>query len=249
MIVQRVVICCLLLGTAPALAFGDDTSVKLASLPAAVRKTISDAAKPAKVDTVTKSTQDGEVSYNVKVSRNGKEYRIYVDDKGVLESISLEVSANVVKLADCPAKVKETLLKESNNGKFDEIDTEVRYGVLIYTGMTQIGGRDYSLVVDVNGTLVEKTLVIAEEDVEWNQCPAAVQHTLRDLAPEAKVTSALRTSGFGIVVYELEVEIGKLQYDVEITHDGVLIDMSLADDGSEEGPADEKKPPLPGLKP
>jgi len=104
---------------------------------------------------------------------------------------------------------------------------DIKYGVVIYEAVAAIGGKDYAIVVAENGTLVEKMLVVAEDEIELSHCPTAVQHALKEHARGGKIGTIMRSTGIGGHVYESELEISGEKYFLEITEGGGLISKSL----------------------
>jgi hypothetical protein len=65
---------------------GDEVKMKFADVPAPVQKTLTDAAGGAKIDSVDKETDKGQVVYETDVKIGGKTYEIRVAPDGKLIS-------------------------------------------------------------------------------------------------------------------------------------------------------------------
>jgi hypothetical protein len=182
------------------------------------------------VGEVDKLADDDRTTYATTVDLAGKRYRIEVDDKGVLQQMTLDPGDDEVAFNACPPAVQKTLREESHGARFDAVGRDVRYGVTVYEAVVSLGGKDYSIVVARNGTLVEKLLVIAEDDVELSHCPAAVQNSLRERARGGKIGSITRSTGIAGHVYEAEVEIEGKNYVIEVTEGGGLISKSILEE-------------------
>jgi uncharacterized membrane protein YkoI len=65
---------------------GDEVKMKFADVPAPVQKTLTEAAHGAKIDSVDKETDKGQVVYETDVKVNGKTYEIRVAPDGKLIS-------------------------------------------------------------------------------------------------------------------------------------------------------------------
>jgi hypothetical protein len=212
-------------------ASGDDEQpIKLADCPVAVRKTLEHEAKGSKIDAVDKVTEDGVTTYGAGVLVGGRKYRIHVDAEGTLMEMGLEVGDEEVKFAASPAAVQATLHREAKDAKFDVLTKDLKYGVTVYEAVAAIGGKEYSIVVAENGTLVEKMLIIAEDEVDLTHCPAAVQHALKEHAQGGKIGPITRATGVGGHVYESELEIKGKAYFIEVTEGGGLITKSLLEE-------------------
>ena len=216
--------------TMMAAAVEDEQDVKLADCPAAVQKTLQAEAKGAKIEAVTKTTEDDETTFRTVVDLGGKRYGIEVDEEGTLIEVSLQVEEEEIKFFDCPAAVQKTFRAESHDSKIDRVTRDVKLGGTIYETVVAIAGKPYEIVVGEEGTLIEKTLVIEEEDVELSACPAAVQKTLHAEARGGSIGAIIRSTGIGGHVYEAEVEIEGKSYTVEVASNGTLILKALDDD-------------------
>src|SRR5262249_50825907 len=97
-----------------------------------------------------------------------------------------------------------------------------RYGVTIYEAVVELKGKAYEVVVAEDGTLVEKVLVIEDEEVALAACPAAVQNALREQSAGGMIGDITRTSGLGKRTYEAEVEIKGKVYLVEVSETGLM---------------------------
>jgi hypothetical protein len=82
-------------------------------------------------------------------------------------------------------------------------------------------------VVAEDGTLVEKVLVIDDEEVELAMCPAVVQTAFREHAQGGVIGTITRSTGIGRHTYEAEVELKGKVYLIEVSETGLLISKSL----------------------
>jgi hypothetical protein len=211
-------------------ARGEEKEMKFSECPEAVQKTLHAEGKGVKIETVTKETfDDGKVVYWADVVLGGKPYEIAVDPEGTLTEMSLEVGEDQVEFSKCPGPVQATFHKESNDAKVETLDKDMKYGVTIYEGVVSIKGKEYEIIVAEDGTLLEKTLVVVEDDVELSKCPAAVQKTLHEHAGGGKIVAITRSTGIGAGrhTYEAEVDIQGKGYAIEVAENGMLLSKSL----------------------
>ena len=82
-------------------------------------------------------------------------------------------------------------------------------------------------MVAEDGTLVEKVLVIEDEEIELAKCPAAVQAAFREHARGGTVGDITRSTGISRPTFEAEVKIQDKVYLIEVAESGVLISKSL----------------------
>ena len=129
-------------------------------------------AKGAKIETVTKEKdEDDETVYWADVAIGGKTYAIGVLEDGTLTEMNLAVEDDEVPLDRCPAAVQATLQSEAFGAKIDTVGKDMKYGAPIYETIVEHKGKSYEIVVAEDGTLVEKVLVIEDEEVELAMLP------------------------------------------------------------------------------
>jgi hypothetical protein len=215
----------LVLATAPR---APEQEVKLSDCPAAVRKTLEAEAKGAKINTVTKEKDDNDqMVYWAEVAVGGQMYAIGVLENGTLTEMNLAVDDAELTFARCPGAVQATLQSEAFGEKVDAVGKDMKYGVTVYQTVVNHKGKSYQVVVAEDGTLVEKVLVINDEEVTLEQCPPAVKVTLHEYANGGKIGDITRSTGIIRHTFEAEVEIKGSVYLIEVAEDGHLISKSL----------------------
>ena len=207
---------------------GDEQEIKFSDCPAAVRKTFQAEAKGAKIETVTKEKdEDDETVYWADVAVGGKTYAIGVLEDGTLTEMNLAVDDEELPFDRCPAAVQATFRSEAFGEKVDAVGKDMKYGVTIYQTVVDHKGKSYEIVVAEDGTLVEKVLVIDDEEVELAKCPAAVRAALHEHAKGGKIGDITRSTGIGRHTFEAEVKIKDKVYLIEVAESGLLISKSL----------------------
>jgi hypothetical protein len=207
---------------------GDEQEIKFADCPAAVRKSLEAEAKGAKIETVTREKGEDEQSvYWAEVKLGGRPYAIGVLEDGTLSEINLAVEDAEIHLDKCPAAVRTTLRDESFGEKITDVGKDVRYGVTIYETVVEHAGKSYQIVVADDGTLVEKVLVITDEEVTLDKCPLEVRTALREYAKGGTIGDITRSTGLGRHTFEAEVKWKESIYLIEVAEDGQLISKSL----------------------
>jgi hypothetical protein len=213
-----------LFGMVPA----DDQEIKLSDCPQAVRKTFQAEAKGAKIETVTREREgDSEALYWAEVDLGGKAYEIGILEDGTLSEMNLAVDDKKIPLDRCPALVQETFRSEALGEKVEEIGRDVKYGVTIYQTVVNHKGKSYTVVVAEDGTLVEKVLVVNDEEVKLSDCPAVVRSSLHMHANGGEIGDITRSSGINRPTFEAEVKIKDKIYLLEVDDTGLLISKSL----------------------
>jgi hypothetical protein len=218
-----------LLALVPALGPLDDPPAhKLADCPPAVRKTFQAEAKGAKIESVTiEKDEDDQTVYWADVTIGGKSYAIGVLKDGTLSEMNLAVGDEEIPYDRCPPAVKATFRAEAFGATLDTVGKDMKYGVPIYEAVVAHKGKSYQIVIAEDGTLVEKTLVIDDEEIDLAKCPAAVQASLREQAKGGTLGEITRSTGIGERTYEVEVELKGKVYLVEVAESGTLISKSL----------------------
>jgi hypothetical protein len=215
----------LVLATAPR---GHAQDVKIADCPAAVRKALEAEARGAKIETVTKEKDDNDqMVYWIEVPVEGRAYAIGVLEDGTLTEMNLAVDDADLTFARCPGAVQATILSEAFGAKVDAVGKDMKYGVTIYETTVNHNGKSYEIVVAEDGTLVEKVLVINDEEVTIEQCPPAVKVTLHEYSKGGKIGEITRSTGITRHTFEAEVEIKGNVYLIEVAENGHLISKSL----------------------
>lgn len=205
----------------------DPQVVKFDTCPAAVKKTFEAEAKGYKLDTVGKETDEGETTYWADVHIGGRVYSIGVTEDGTLSEMNLAVDVDEVSFEKAPPIVQATFKKEAWDQKIETLGKDIKYGDTIYEATVEHKGKTYEIVVAQDGTLVEKTLMLDEEEIELEKCPAAVKKAIADHAQGAKVDTVTRAGGISAPTYQADMEINGKNYLVEVTDKGILISKSL----------------------
>ena len=215
----------LVIGTATA---GDEQQVKFSDCPPAVRKALQAEAKGAKIETVTKEKdEDDETIYWAEVAIGGKPYAIGVLEDGTLSEMNLAVDEAEIPIERCPGAVQATFFGEAFGVKIATVGKDRKYGATIYEAVVDHKGKRYEIVVAEDGTLVEKVLVIEDEEVELAACPAAVKATFHEHAKGGTIRDITRSTGIIHPAYEAEVEINGKVYLVDVDEGGLLLSKSL----------------------
>jgi len=206
----------------------DEPKLKFSDCPAAVRKTFEAEAKGAKVENVHKEKdEDGETVYWADVAVGGSTYAIGVLEDGTLTEMNLAVDDAEVPVERCPGAVQATIRSEAFGEKVGAVGKDMKYGVTIYETAVVHKGKSYEIVVAEDGTLVEKVLVIDDEEVELAKCPTAVRVTLREQAKGGTIHDITRSTGISRQTFEAEVEIKSKVYLIDVAESGLLISKSL----------------------
>ena len=141
--------------------------------------------------------------------------------------MNLAVDDEELPFDRCPAAVQATFRSEAFGEKVDAVGRDMKYGVTIYQTVVDHKGKSYEIVVAEDGTLVEKVLVIDDEEIELSDCPAAVRAALHEHAKGGEIGDITRSTGIGRHTFEAEVKIKDKIYSIEVAESGLLISKSL----------------------
>jgi uncharacterized protein (TIGR03067 family) len=196
--------------------------------PPAVRHTLEDEANGAKIGSVRREKdEDGETVYWADIVLGSRRYAIGVLEDGTLTEMKLAANDAELSIDHCPPAVRTTIRNEAFGEKAGAVGKDIKYGVTIYETTVVHRGKVYEIVVAEDGTLVEKVLVIDDEDVELARCPAAVQATLHKHARGGTIHDIIRSTGIAGQTFEAEVEIKGKVYTIDVAQDGLLISKSF----------------------
>jgi hypothetical protein len=201
--------------------------IKLSDCPEAVRKAFEAEAKGSRIEAVHKENADDDTVFWAEVTIGGKAYAMGVLEDGTLTEMNLAVNDDEVPLERCPAAVQATFRRESFGEKVESVGKDMKYGVPVYETAVHHKGRSYEIVVAEDGTLVEKALVIDDEEIDLSKCPATVQAALKAHARGGTIGDVTRSTGIGRPTFEAEVKIKDKVYLIEVAENGTLISKSL----------------------
>ncbi len=170
--------------------------------------------------------------------------------------------ASEISLADCPKAVQKTLKRESRRGTIEEVEREVEDGKTIYEAEVILAEKEYEVEVAEDGTLLSKILADeesenentdddehtdddddSEEEVEveiqLSDCPKGVQRTFKRESRGGKLEDLTKETEGKRTVYEAEVEIDGIDYEIEVLDDGTLLKKAIEEEDDEEEQDDD----------
>lgn len=92
-------------------------SLKLASLPPAVRQAVTENSKGAEIKTITSEKEKGVTEYEVETMLNGKHRDFNLDQQGKLVSVEEEVALDSI-----PAAARAAIEKKVASGKLERVE-------------------------------------------------------------------------------------------------------------------------------
>ncbi len=206
---------------------GNAQEIKLADCPPAARKTLENEAQSSPIATVRREQEGDESVYWADLTIQGKMYAIGVLGDGTLVEMNLAVDEAELTLDRCPAPVQATFHREAMGEKISAVGKDIKYGTTVFETVVHHRGHAYELVVAEDGTLVEKVLVIDDEELPLDRCPAAVQAALKHHARGGAISEVTRSTGILHPTFEAEVQVKNRIYLIEVAENGRLISKSL----------------------
>ena len=126
-------------------------------------------------------------------------------------------------LAKAPAVVQATVKKILGKGKLEGFDVEKADGKTVYDVDMEIGGTPYAMLVNEAGEVIQR-----EVEVALVMVPQVVIDTGMKAHSDATIKEASIITRDGKMFYELEMMVGKVEHDVEISAKGKLLGESIA---------------------
>jgi len=157
---------------------------------------------------ISKITEDGAVSYEVEMTKQGKTRSFTLAEDGKL----LEMQSFT---DEAPSIVQKAIEKELRGGRCGEIHKAIEDGEVSYDVEIIANGKVRLLTFDPGGVLVYQA-----EPVQVHDTPEAVQQTLKSQLQNAKLSSIEKT-----------IEDGELTYAVELIKAGKRQSLSIRSDG------------------
>ena len=190
-----------------------------------VKKLAKKQVKGASILKVEKDREDGQVVYEVKLSKGKKKYQlIYRASDSKLLSYEWELKSRYIKkgggVAITRDKCKELALKEVSGATITKISQKFDDGVSLYKVKMKKGNKKYELKFHAfTGKLLEYewelTNVKGREDAEYISEEKAKQIALKEAGGGTVVKIKFETDD-GVPVYEVDIINGSYEYEIKI---------------------------------
>jgi len=155
---------------------GEARAVGLSETPAAVQKTINAQVGDGKLDTIDRTNDDEETTFDVSfTSKTGAEQGFTVADDGTVLSVE-------VALAETPDAAQKTIQAQAAGWELDDINKNVADMEISYEAEVVKDGRDKSFTVGEDG-------VLQDEEVSLAEAPAAVRNAITAQVADGSVKS------------------------------------------------------------
>lgn len=142
-------------------AFAEDDGKLTIEIPSSVQATIAkEKGEGGKVREFKRVNESDGATYLVGLILDGRNYMLSLDAAGRVMKKELETEDNepkVMKIAELPVKVRQTMQREAGAGVISEIEKSEEKTT--YTTEIAIGMRRYRITVDADGLLLTKEYV------------------------------------------------------------------------------------------
>jgi hypothetical protein len=190
-----------------------DEEIEFTNAPGAVQAAMRKIAAPAKIETIHKVRDDGDLSFVADVSVGEKNLSLEFGDDGVLQSTTEDLTWSQIPLAaQKMAKAQIGTNEIVSLSKVTE-DKEVRF-VVDYAK----NGVEQELSVSPQGDLLEMEIALEET-------PAATQKTIKENLGGGKITEINRTSEEGEIFYDVDFETGSTTKFMSVAATGELVSV------------------------
>lgn len=140
-----------LLSFSTALAQDSEKPVKMSELPAAVKKTVQEQSKGAKIRGLAKEVEAGKTFYEAALLFNGHSKDVLIDADGKVVEVEEQVA-----LSSLPPAVKAEIQKQTGKGKITIVESVTKDNALVfYEAHIKTGGKIKEVKVAPDGKLME----------------------------------------------------------------------------------------------
>jgi uncharacterized membrane protein YkoI len=163
----------------------------LARQPIPVQKTIRAQLGDGGLRSIDKDEDDGDITYDVEIVRQGRTRSFMVRDDGELLNVE-------VFLEELPPAVQQAIKTRVASGTLAEIDKSVSDGDISYDVEIIAGNKSRTFTVDAAGKLTDEEVFLAE-------LPPEIQKVIQKQAGTGTVDEISRSFDSGEVLYDVDI--------------------------------------------
>ena len=152
-----------------------------------------------------------------------------------LPALAADKKEETIKLKAAPAAVQEAIKKQAEGGKVKQIEKITDGDKVSYEAVITKNGKDVEIEFAPDGKII-----LAEEAIKLEACPAAVQATVKAQVGDGKLTLLEKVTKDGKVYYEAEITKGGKNLEVFIAEDGKVMETKEVAPEKEEKKDDKK---------
>jgi uncharacterized membrane protein YkoI len=188
-----------------------ETQVYMRELPQALQRAIHAHIGRGAPQSITKANEDGELSYEVEFTREGKDRDFTLDSKG-------ELVQERMFLEELPEAVRAAVNKEAASSKCGEIYTTVDEGEIYYEAEFDMNGKTRTVGFDRKGAIAYQ-----EETVPFTEVP-----------PAARDAAKARLGGAIPCEVTKHTEENEVSYEIAYKKDGKLQSVTISSGGKQQ---------------
>ena len=141
--------------------------------------------------------------------------------------ISINGFSKDIEFDELPKAIQKIALREIGDLSIDDVDREKDDGEIIYDIEAEGDGIRIELEIAEDGTIKERDI---NEEISFSELPIPVQDTVRRHVGALEIDDVERKTELGKgVFYDIEADDMGVEIDLEIAHDGTLIDKDMSD--------------------
>jgi len=125
-----------------------ETPVQMKDLPEAVRKTVQEQTKAAKLRGLAKEVENGQTYYEAETIVNGKSRDILIDPSGTIVEVE-----EATELGSIPEAARKAIETSAASGKILKVETVTKGSTVSYEAVIQKGGKKSEVAVKADGSL------------------------------------------------------------------------------------------------
>ncbi|MBS1806610.1 MAG: hypothetical protein JST84_00290 [Acidobacteria bacterium] len=147
----KLIFCALALCLSALTVLAQEQRVQMKDLPAAVKATVQEQSKGAKMRGLSKEREQGKTVYELELIVNGHSKDMIIDESGAILEVEEQIALNAL-----PAAVKAELEKQAGKGKIQKVESVTKGNTLVYyEGVVKTGKKATEIKVSPDGTPVK----------------------------------------------------------------------------------------------
>ncbi len=170
----------------------DGVTVKLTDLPSSLQQAIQSHVGDGTLDEITKVVEDSETSYDVDITRKGKERSFTVSTQG-------ELLEEEVFFGELSPQLKKGIHSHVGKGTINDIEKVHDGDEITYDVEITRDGKTRDFTVDGKGQLVEMQMFLEE-------LPAALQDAIKKASASGTMGDIYKTIDEGDVSFDVDVQ-------------------------------------------
>ena len=204
-----------------------DTSEDLSELPRAVRDIIKSELGDISIDGIQQD--DDEMVYKINAEYDGGQIDLRIAEDGTRLERREEIFIDGL-----PEAIRNTLGEAlGDDYEIDKITKKTDPDCVFYDISVEIDDGEAELEIAVDGKLLLKRIQRDDDDdddLSSSDLPPQVLETINKVVPGGEIEDIDTDRDDGVFVYEIDIDVGDVEYDLKVTADGILVDLEREGD-------------------